>query len=242
MSNKKNYQLPLGKGISIFDQSLQIYSEEELCVINDFSNLFYRKCRYENYYMGYFMMKYPTDLIMYHEIIFNFKPDLIVETGTAYGGSSLYFASQCLLMGKGRVVTIDITNNNYSSKNILPNHPLIEYVDGSSTDISNLKRISSIIKQEKIKKILFILDSDHSSIHVLNELNSFSLITEELKDVFIVVEDTNMDNNKDSEFFSNGPHAAVSAFLKSNKSFVRNHNYERFMLTSNPGGFLEKKN
>lgn len=242
MSNKKNYLLPSGEGISTFNQSLQDYNKEELLTINHFSKLFYERGRYENYYMGYFMMKYPTDLIIYHEIIFNFKPDLIVETGTAYGGSSLYFASQCLLMGKGRVVTIDITNNNYSSKNILPNHPLIEYLDGSSTDITNLKRISSIIKQEKIKKILFILDSDHSSIHVLNELNSFSLITEELKDVFFIVEDTNIDNMEDNQFFNNGPHAAVSAFLKSNKSFVRNDNYERFMLTSNPGGFLEKKN
>ena len=179
-------------------------------------------------WMGYKLWKFPTDLWIYQEIIFELQPDLIIETGTAYGGSALYLAHLCDLMGRGRVLTIDI-----GGPHSLPDHERIWYVRGSSVDPSVIEHMPEIGKG----KILTCLDSDHSRDHVLRELQLYAPFSD-----YLIVEDTNL-NGVVRPNFGPGPREAVDEFLNSKVGAGWEHDThrERLALTANPGGYLRRK-
>ncbi len=91
-----------------------------------FNDVFDKQLRVN--WLGVEVLKYPTDLLVYQEIIHEIRPDLIVETGTHQGGSALFFASILELIGRGQVISIDV-----AARNNLPRHPRITYLVGSST-------------------------------------------------------------------------------------------------------------
>src|SRR5438132_4143406 len=91
------------------------------------------------------------------------EPDLIIETGTAQGGSALFLASICDLLGKGRIVSIDI-----APRDDRPLHPRITYLLGSSTSAPIADEVRTLARSHRT--VLVILDSDHSRDHVLREL------------------------------------------------------------------------
>lgn len=207
------------------------------------------------------IIQYPQDVINIQELIWNLKPDCIIETGIAHGGSVIFNASLlCLLelenainekkgfdpsnpLRKVYAVDIDIREHNLKEIN---NHFLknrIELFEGSSIDKNIFNKINKLVRC--FKKILVILDSNHSHDHVLSELNLYSDLVS--KDSFCIVMDTIIDDlpkslSPDRPWGpNNSPKSAVKEFLKLNKSFqIETKFEEKALITVAPSGFLKK--
>ncbi|MFX0133418.1 MAG: CmcI family methyltransferase [Candidatus Hodarchaeota archaeon] len=183
------------------------------------------------FYFGIRIEKYPSDLWIYQEIFYEMKPDVIIECGTADGGSTLFIASLCDLLGNGKVISIDIED-----KQGRPKHKRILYLHGSSTSEEIVKKVKNLIKDGE--KVMVILDSDHHKEHVLNELKIYSKLVTEGN--YLIVEDTNINGHPVMPKFGPGPTEAVKEFLKENKNFFIDKSREKFLWTANPNGFLRK--
>jgi len=182
-------------------------------------------------WLGTKVLKCPLDLWTYQEIMFEIKPDIIIECGTADGGGTMFFASMCDLVNNGHVITVD-----YRQRENLPNHDRITYITGSSISDEVISRVKSAIKPDD--KVMVVLDSDHSKAHVLEELRLYGqLVT---LGSYLVTEDTNINGRPVAPDFGPGPAEAVEEFLSENKSFVVDKSREKFLLTFNPGGYLKK--
>jgi cephalosporin hydroxylase len=185
--------------------------------------------------------KCPLDLWMYQEILYRSRPDVIIETGTAAGGSALFLASICDLIGNGRIVTIDIKDEAEVRKHLgsikvrcLPEHPRITYVRGSSVDPEVVARVRGALSADD--RAMLILDSDHSKEHVLAELRAYAPAVSE--DCYVIVEDTIADQAAPG---FGGPGEAVEEFLAENPAFVVDKSCEKFLMTFNPGGYLRRQ-
>ena len=201
---------------------------------NEFHKLYYysEKRTWRNtYWLNIPTLKCPTDLWVYQEIITETKPDIIVETGTARGGSALFFTIVCEAVKKGRVVTIDVIRE----KN-LPRHPRLTYLYGSSTSEKLILKLKKLIRKKD--RVMVVLDSDHHKNHVLDELRIYSkLVT---RGCYLVVEDTHLHGHPVKPHFPPNPMEAVKEFLNNNSSFVIDQSREKFYLTFYPNGFLLK--
>lgn len=183
-------------------------------------------------WLGVTTLKYPFDLWIYQELIFELRPNLIIESGTWDGGSALYFASLCDLVRNGRVVTIDI-----SDLPGRPEHPRITYITGSSVEPTVVAQVREIA--DASATVLIILDSDHSKAHVLREIQQYApLVT---AGSYLIVEDTNINGNPVYGTFGPGPMEAVDEFMASDTRFEIDRDREKFLLTANPGGYLRRK-
>jgi cephalosporin hydroxylase len=182
-------------------------------------------------WFGVPIWKCPLDLWVYQELIHELEPDLIVETGSAYGGSALYLAMLCEAKGHGEVLSIDI--GEWPQR---PCHQRLTYHTGSSTDPGLVKRIAE--RARPLPTVLVVLDSDHSYDHVLAELRAYSpMVT---PGSYLVVEDTNINAHPVYEEFGPGPMEAVQDFLKERDDFAVDHSREKFLLTFNPHGWLRR--
>lgn len=205
-------------------------------IIDQFHRLYYdagklRKTWVDTFWLGVPILKCPLDLWIYQEIIFEKRPDVIIESGTASGGSALFLASMCDLVNNGKVITIDIED-----REDRPQHERIVYLLGSSISKEIVSQVKGLISDED--GVMVILDSDHHKEHVLNEIRIYhKLIT---KGNYLIVEDTNINNHPVYPEFGPGPMEAVEEFLKENRGFVADKNREKFYLTFNPKGYLIK--
>lgn len=182
-------------------------------------------------WLGVETQKCPLDLWIYQEIIYETKPDWIIECGTNLGGTSLFLASICDLVDNGKVITIDIADYNKPKT-----HPRIQYLIGSTTSDEIIKEVNK--KITKNDSVMVILDSDHSKSHVLKELQMYhSLVT---KGNYLIVEDTNINGYPVLPDFGEGPMEALEEFLLMNDEFVIDKSREKFYLTFNPKGYLKK--
>ena len=179
------------------------------------------------FWLGRHVYKAPTDLWIYQELMYKTRPDLILETGTALGGSALYLASMCDLLDGGRIITIDV-----EPQDDLPVHPRIKYVTGSSISPEVLEQVRDEASGED--RVMVILDSDHSRDHVLAELREYAPLVSE--GCYLIVEDTKV--GRILTDFGPGPDEAIDEFLKENDSFAVDPVCEKFMLTFQPGGYL----
>jgi len=183
-------------------------------------------------WMGIPLLKLPLDLWTYQDILYDTRPDVIVETGTNRGGSALYFANLFDLFGKGRIITVDIAHPPEG----VPQHPRIEYIVSSSTDPDIVARIKSEIGPGE--KVMVILDSDHAERHVSQELERYSpLVT---PGCYLVVEDTNVNGHPVYRSHGPGPMEAVSRFLSKHPEFASDPGREKYELTFFPRGWLKK--
>ena len=183
-------------------------------------------------WLGVGVSKCPLDLWVYQEIIDETRPDLLVETGTFDGGSALYFASLFDLLGRGRVVTIDVDPHER-----LPEHERITYLTGSSV----APEIGTLIQElaSEAERVMVVLDSDHSRDHVLAELRAYGeLVT---SGCYLVVEDTNVNGHPVWPGFGPGPMEAVEEFLAEDSRFVVDRAREKLLLTFNPSGWLLRR-
>lgn len=225
---------------NLIHHRLYINPKIEKNIVEQFHKLYYDshifgKSWSDTFWLDIPIMKCPLDLWIYQEIIFKVKPDVIIECGTAFGGSALFLASMCDLIGKGRVVTIDI-----EQKEKRPVHKRINYLLGSSTSKEIIEKVRNLIKNRE--KVMVLLDSDHHKAHVLNELKIYSkLVT---KGSYLVVEDSNINHPIAPDFDPSssfpGPMEAIEEFLKGNKHFVIDKSKEKFFLTFNPKGYLKR--
>lgn len=183
-------------------------------------------------WMGTPVLKNPMDLWTYQEIIFEKKPDVIVETGTAYGGSALYFASLLDLIGKGKVITVDVEQKFY-----LLQHPRIQFIKGSSTNRDVIAKIKKQLRPSD--KVMVVLDSNHHKTHVLEELRIYGEMASPGQ--YMVVEDSDYNGHPIEPNFGAGPLEAVEEFLVGNSSFRVDKTREKFLFTFNPKGFLIKR-
>jgi cephalosporin hydroxylase len=217
-------------------------------LIDAFHRSFYESEAWKNaYWLGVPTQKYPSDLWIYQELLYELKPDVIVETGTLLGGSALFLASMCDLLGNGRVISVDIEVRKIRGqpardlkshiRTRLRPHPRIAYVQGfSSASPQALKAVRAQIRPGE--SVMVILDSDHREAHVVAELHAYAdLVT---PNHYLIVEDTCVNGHPVNPEHGPGPMEAVNAFLKERSDFKRDRGREKFHVTANPGGVLRR--
>jgi cephalosporin hydroxylase len=135
-----------------------------------------QKYSYSFSWLGRPIIQLPEDMFRAQEAIYRVKPDVIVETGIAHGGSVIFYASLCKAIGKGRVIGIDIEIRSANRKAIEAHElsPLITLVEGDSVAPEVVARVSKLIKAHEI--VMVFLDSSHSRQHVLDELEVYSCL------------------------------------------------------------------
>ena len=195
-------------------------------------------------WLGRPIIQYPQDMIAAQEIIWQVQPDLIVETGIAHGGSLIFYASLLeLIGGPGRVLGLDIDIREHNRVEI-EKHPMfkrISMIQGSSIDREIADQVYAAAKNAK--KVLVILDSNHTHEHVLKELELYSPLVK--KGSYLIVYDTVVEDLPD-EYFNdrpwgkgNNPKTAVWEFLKKNDRFEIDKEVEnKLLLTVGPDGYL----
>ena len=202
-------------------------------VTEAFHRLYYDTAVWKDtYWLGVRTQKCPLDLWIYQEILHETRPDLILETGTAHGGSALYLASVCDLLGRGEVVTVDI----YPIEG-RPEHDRITYITGSSTADEVVAEIERIVTGHE--RVLVILDSDHSRDHVLDELRIYNRFV--TPGNYLIVEDTNVNGHPVMPEHGPGPMEALDEYLAETDEFEIDAAREKFFMTFNPRGFLRKR-
>ncbi len=195
-------------------------------------------------WLGRPIIQFPQDMIAIQEIVWRTKPDLIIETGIARGGSLIFYASILELIGKGRVLGIDIDIRKHNKKAI-ENHFLfkrITMIEGSSLDKKVAEKVYRFARGKR--KVLLLLDSFHTHDHVLKELELYSPLVK--KNNYVVVFDTVVEDMPTSSSAErpwgkgNNPKTAVKQFLKNNKRFKVDKEIEKkLLITSCPDGFLK---
>ena len=125
-------------------------------------------------WLGRPMIQLPEDMIRLQEVIAAVKPDVIVETGIAHGGSTVFHASLCRLLGRGRVVAVDIEirPHNRAALEAHPLRPLFTLIEGSSIDPRTIARVKEEIRSGET--VMVLLDSAHGKAHVLAELTAYA--------------------------------------------------------------------
>ena len=203
------------------------------------------KYSYNFSWLGRPIIQFPQDIIAMQEIIWGVKPDLIIETGIAHGGSLIFHASMLgLLDNDGKVLGIDIDIREHNRVEI-EKHPMfkrITMIQGSSIDKSVVQQVYNFAKDKK--QVLVALDSNHTHEHVLRELQLYSpLVT---KGSYLVVFDTIIEDMPEDFFLDrpwgkgNNPKTAVWDFLKSNDRFEIDKEIEnKLLITVAPDGYLK---
>lgn len=184
-------------------------------------------------WLGRPMWQYPLDAWIMQEVVGELKPDIIVETGTWFGGSAYFFASLCDLLNQGEVISIDIAARGTVE------HPRITYLQGSSTDPIIVASVAQRVRQSATQRVLVVLDSDHRTHHVRQELEAYSPLVP--VGSYIHVQDGNIDELPRFRGGRPGPLVAVKAFLKNHPQFVRDTDVElRYVMTEHPYGWLKR--
>ncbi len=203
--------------------------------------------------MGLPIIQFPQDIVIMQEMIFKIKPDLIIETGVARGGSLIFYSSMLELIGKGNVVGIDIEIRKHN-REAIEAHPMskrIKLIEGSSISEDIINQVKEEVQDKKI--VMVCLDSKHTHDHVLEELKLYSQFV--TKDSYLIVFDTTVETFDKSivdELAKNyrfqpwgkgsNPHSAVTEFLKHDSNFVIEDSwYKKAMITNCWDGVLLKK-
>jgi len=181
-------------------------------------------------YAGINCRKSPLDFWVYQEIIFDIKPDIIIEIGSYEGGSALAFAHLCDAIGKGMIISMDI--NNYIHP-LAKKHPRIKFLIGDACEL--YPQVFNLCKDAKT--ILINEDSAHTYSNTLNILNKYSFLV--TLGSYFIVEDSNCHHGLNVGP-NPGPYEAILEFLNKNKKFISDREKESFLITWNPRGYLKR--
>jgi cephalosporin hydroxylase len=205
------------------------------------------KYTYNFTWMGRPIIKYPQDIMAMQELIWQVQPDLIIETGIAHGGSIIFSASMMEMLGNdGKVIAVDIDIRMHNRDEI-EKHPMMKRItmlEGSSIDEKIVQQIADYAKN--FKKVMVVLDSNHTHDHVLRELELYTPLVS--LDSYILLPDTFV------EFFpkgyvkdrpwdvGNNPYTAMEAFLKTTTQFVKDEAITNKLLITEAlgGGYLKR--
>lgn len=206
-------------------RTLDLYSDAAFELLSDqwLKVGWNQKYVYSFAWMGRPIIQLPEDMVRAQEVLYRVKPDVLIETGVAHGGSLIFYASLFKAMGKGRVIGIDIEIRPHNRKAIEAHEmkPLIELVEGSSTDAGIVSRVAAMVKPGET--CLVILDSNHTKAHVRAELEAYyRLVT---PGSYIVATDGSMRDLHDvprgaPEWKHDHPCAAAAEFVKAHPEFV----------------------
>ncbi len=202
-------------------------------------------------WMGRPIIQIPEDIIRTQEVIYRVKPDVIIETGIAHGGSLIFYASLCKAMGKGHMIGVDIEIRPHNRKAIEAHElfPYITLIEGNSIDPTIVQQVKSLVKPGET--VMVLLDSNHTKQHVMNELEAYhSLVT---PGSYIVVTDGIMKDLYDvprgkPEWVWDNPAAAAAEFVQAHPEFVIEQPAWPFSeselsenITHWPGAWLRRK-
>lgn len=225
---------------------IDIYSEEGLQLMAELWTKVsvQHKIMYEPTWLGIPVIQYPGDMVMMQELIWKVRPEVIVETGFAHGGTAVLYASLLELLGRGKVISVEIDIRQYN-KVAIKSHPLshrIEMVQGSSVDPETVAEVTRRIGDGR--KVLVTLDSNHSCDHVLKELEFYSPLVSEAS--YIVAMDGAQALVHDiprgkAEWRDDNPLRAIHTFLERHPEWEIDPYYNRLLVTSNPDAFLRRR-
>lgn len=205
----------------------------------------HHKYSYNFSWLGRPVIQYPQDLMAMQELVFRIRPDLIIETGVAHGGSLAFYASLQKLLGDGRVlgIEVDLRPANRAAIAALPVADRIDLIDGSSTDPAVAARVLAAARG---KRVLLALDANHTHDHVLQELQLYTPLVPEGS--YAVVFDTVIAQMPADAFPDrpwgpgNNPHTAVQAFLATSERFEVDLTIDaKLQLGVAPGGYLRAR-
>ncbi len=192
-------------------------------------NIVFQKC----YWMGVKTLKNPLDTWIYQEIIYETKPDVLIEIGSAEGGSTLYFAQLFDMLGKGQVVSIDIDRSTYNVK-----HDRIIEITGDSSSEETAAQVAEICEG---KNCMLLHDGGHRKEQVLADLARYAKFVG--VGSYAVIEDTVADLFKPGDGvgqFYEGPLKAAEQFVDEHPEFEVDQDRERYILTFSACGFLKR--
>jgi cephalosporin hydroxylase len=232
--NAERQSVELGKNQALFDKSLDLISALDRY---DYSYLWT--------WMGVPIIQLPADIMATQEVIWATKPDVIIETGVARGGSVLFMASLLEAIGRGVVIGIDIDIRTHNRESI-ESHPMakrVRLIEGNAVDAATLARVRDEIAPGA--RVMVVLDSDHSRAHVLSECRTYGPLVSE--GCYLVVADTLVGHvtpetapRKRSQFLFKGnePLSALRDYMAETDRFeidpVLNG---KLVLSSSPGGY-----
>jgi cephalosporin hydroxylase len=213
------------------------------------------KYSYNFSWLGRPIIQYPQDIVAMQELIWRIKPDLIIETGVAHGGSLIFSASMLTLLDaccenpkgapKRLVLGIDIDIREHNKQKI-KQHPLagkIMMIEGSSIDLNVFEKVKEIAS--KYKTVLVCLDSNHTETHVLKELRLYAPLTS--VDSYCVVFDTIIEDLPAGMYpdrpwaVGNNPKTAVNKYIRENNNFSIDYDIDgKLLISVAPGGYLKR--
>ena len=189
------------------------------------------------YYRGRRILKLPSDLWNYQEILYEHDIHWVVETGTRHGGSALFFAD-LLIQNEvdGRVISMDVD----PTANQVGPHPRIEFMIADSTSAETAATVARMLPPNR-GPLMLILDSDHAAAHVLRELEVFTPLLQ--SGDYLVVEDTCVNGHPVRPEFGPGPYEAVAEFMQTHGAeFEHDRAREaKFGHTAAPRGYYLRR-
>lgn len=184
-------------------------------------------------YLGIKTLKSPMDAWVYQQIIYETKPDVIVEIGNAHGGSALFLAHICANIGRGRIIGIDLSHKHVPEQ--VKQHPRITLIQGDACE--SFEKVEQLISIEE--RVLVIEDSSHTYENTLNVLRLYSQLIK-IGDYFIV-EDSNLHHGL-SLGPNPGPYEAIETFLIENENFYSDRSREHFFFDIESKRLSKKNN
>jgi cephalosporin hydroxylase len=235
------------------EESFSISSSEAFSIVSKA----WLRCGWDTKYvygftwLGRPIIQLPDDMLRIQEVIYSLKPSVIIETGIAHGGSLVYYASLCKLIGRGKVIGVDVEIRPHN-RTAIETHELFPYItliEGSSVELAVVNRVKEMVGSQDT--VLVVLDSNHTKDHVLRELECYApLVT---KNSYAVASDGIMKDlagapRSNSDWQTNNPYCAAQEFAAKHKDFVIEQPTWRFNesngLSENvtywPGAWLKK--
>lgn len=226
-------------------RDIDIYTPEGFAVVAD---LFTRsgwqnKLSYEITWLGIPIIQLPEDILMVQELIWKVRPDVVIESGVAHGGALILYASILELIGRGKVIGIDIEIRKYN-RLAIESHPMarrISLIERSSVDPGTLDAVRAMVAPGQ--RTMVMLDSNHTRDHVREELELYAPLVS--PGSYLVVFDEVMTMVSDApngkpDWDTDNPLSAVEDFLAAHPEFVADRTYERLATTYCRNGFLRR--
>lgn len=202
------------------------------------------KLSYETTWLGMPIIQTPEDVVVFQELIYQQRPDFVLEIGIAHGGSLVLYSSILELLGHGQVIGVDITIYPHNRQRI-ESHPMIKritLIEGSSVEKATVDKVAELIPEGS--KVLVILDSNHTTEHVYQELKLYSRFVQ--PGGYIVACDTIMPDlvglkHAAADVGENNALEGVKKFLSENSNFGTDRSWEKYYVTHQPEGFLKRE-
>lgn len=212
--------------------------EQEL--IDRFHLLWYeqrgRQTWRSTHWLGTEVQQCPLDLWIYQDLVCRVRPEIFVEVGVKRGGLTRFIADVLALLGRGRIVGVDLNIRNV--ERAVRRRRRVKLIGGNSVDADVFARVQRACRG---KKTMVLLDSDHRAAHVRKELDLYGELVS--PGSYLIVNDTNINGHPaliGNKGRGPGPYEAVEDFLATTTAFERDPACERYLLTMNPRGYLRR--